>query len=163
MIILLEMVLMGIVATFYMDTAAKAIVKTKIVRPPIAPQIPGRWILYMLKGKFVHEDINLTPALPNEKLAAIISHYLIGIFLVGIYLCLGIIIPVIDELIWMPFVFGTATVLLPWLWLYPSIGIGFLASKAEKQSNYIIFSSINHLNFGIGMTVWIVIFHRFFA
>jgi hypothetical protein len=163
MINLLEMTLMGIFATFIMDLFARLLVKSKIVRAPIEPHIPGRWILYMLRGKFIHEDIRQTPALKNEKPAALASHYLIGIVLVGIYLLLELKVPVIGDQLWMPLIFGAATVLLPWLWLYPSIGIGFLASKSEKTSAYIIFSGINHLNFGIGMTIWIVVFRRFFT
>jgi hypothetical protein len=63
--------------------------------------------------------------------------------------------------IWMTLLFGVTTVLLPWLWLYPSIGMGFLALKTKNQSEYIIFSIINHLNFGIGMTIWILFFRQF--
>jgi len=163
MVNLSEMILMGIFATFFMDILAKFLVKSKIVRPAIEPHIPGRWVLYMLKGKFIHEDIRQIPALKNEKLAALISHYLIGIVLIGIYLFLEIKIPAIRAQLWMPLVFGITTVLLPWLWLYPSIGIGFLASKSKKKSDCIIFSIINHTNFGIGMTIWIVVFRRFFV
>ena len=163
MVDLSEMILMGIFATFFMDFLAKFLVKSKIVRPAIESHIPGRWTLYMLKGKFIHEDINQTPALKNEKLAALISHYLIGIVLMGIYLFLELKAPAIRDQLWMPLIFGVTTVLLPWLWLYPSIGIGFLASKSKKKSDYIIFSSINHTNFGIGMVIWIVLFRRFFT
>ena len=148
MVNLSEMILMGIFATYFMDILAKFLVKSKIVRPAIEPHIPGRWALYILKGKFIHEDIRQIPALKNEKLAALISHYLIGIVLIGIYLFLELKIPAIRAQLWMPLVFGVATVLLPWLWLYPSIGIGFLASKSKKKSDYIIFSIMNHINFG---------------
>ena len=163
MVNLLEVILMGIFATYIMDIFAKFLVKSKIVNALIEPHIPGRWVLYMLRGKFIHKDISQTPALKNEKRAALISHYLIGIVLIGIYLFLELKVPAIRNQLWTPIVFGFTTVLLPWLWLYPSIGIGFLASKTKKQSEYIIFSSLNHFNFGIGMTIWIVIFRRFFT
>lgn len=163
MVNLLEMILMGIFATLIMDLFAKFLVKSKVVRATIEPNIPGRWVLYMLRGKFIHEDIRQTPALKNERPATLISHYLIGIALVGIFLFLELKVPAIRDQLWMPLVFGATTVLLPWSWLYPSIGIGFFASKSKKQSNYIIFSSINHVNFGIGMTLWMVIFRRFFT
>ena len=163
MVNLWEMILMGIFATYFMDILAKYLVKLKIVRASIEPHIPGRWVLYMLKGKFIHKDIRQIPALKNEKLTTLISHYLIGIALIGIYLFLEFLIPEIRAQLWMALLFGIATVLLPWLWLYPSIGIGFLASKSKNKSDYIIFSIINHLNFGIGMTIWIVAFRRFFV
>ncbi len=163
MVDLSEMILMGIWATFFMDIFAVFVFKAKIVRATIEPQIVGRWTLYMLRGKFVHKDIYQTPALKNEKLAAQISHYLIGIMLAGIYLFLELKVPAIRDQLWVPLIFGIATILLPWLWLYPSIGIGFLASKSPRKSDYIIFSSINHTNFGIGMVIWIVAFRPFFA
>jgi uncharacterized membrane protein YagU involved in acid resistance len=116
----------------------------------------------MIRGKLIHKDIFKTPALNNEKLAALISHYLIGIVLAGIYLLLVLKEPAIRHQLWMPLIFGLTTVLLPWLWLYPSIGLGFLASKTPKISPYIITSLVNHTNFGLGLVVWIVIFRRFF-
>lgn len=163
MVNLWEMILMGIFATYFMDILAKYLVKLKIVRAAIEPHIPGRWVLYMLKGEFIHTDIRQVPALKNEKLTSLISHYLIGIVLIGIYLLLELKIPAIRAQLWIALVFGITTVLLPWLWLYPSIGIGFLASKSKNKSDYIIFSIINHINFGIGMTIWIVVFRRFFV
>lgn len=156
-----EILLMGIFATLFMDISAKILTTLKIVRPTIKAYIPGRWALYILQGKFVHNDIYQTPALKNERTAALISHYLIGIVLIGIYIFLETKIPAIRTQIWLPLVFGVSTVLLPLLWLYPSIGAGFLASKSEKQKDQIIFSFVNHLNFGIGMTIWIAYFRQF--
>ncbi len=159
----MEMILMGIWATLFMDLLAVILVKSKTVRPTIEPQYIGRWALYLLKGKFIHEDIRKTPASKNEKPAALISHFLIGIVLIGIYLFLELKVPAIRDQLWVPLVFGAATIILPWLWLYPSIGIGFLALKSPKRSDYITLSIINHTNFGIGMMIWIVAFRRFFA
>ncbi len=161
MIKLVETALMGTFATFIMDYLTKFLVKSKIVRPTLEPQIPGRWILYMLKGRFAHEDIRQAPALRHEKPVTLISHYAIGIALAGGYLFLELILPIIRGQMWCPLVFGLATVALPWLWLYPSIGLGFLACKSPRQKDFIILSSINHLNFGIGMFIWIVFIRHF--
>ncbi len=161
MIKLLEMVLMGVVATLIMDLLAILLAKTKIIRPPIGAEVVGRWTLYTLRGKFVHDDIHKTPALKNEKVAALVSHYLIGIVLAGIYLILEWKVPTIRQQLWMPLVFGLATVVLPWLWLYPSIGLGFLATKTSRKSPYIVTSLVNHTDFGLGLLVWVVFFRRF--
>lgn len=163
MISLFEILLMGIFATFFMNVTARLLIKSGIVKPTIEPQIVGRWALYMLKGKFVHKDIRLIPALKYEIPAAFLSHYLIGTVLAGIYICLELSVHTIRFNLWVPLIFGVTTSLLPWLWLYPAIGIGFFASKSKNQSDYIIVSIINHLNFGIGLTIWIVIFRRFFV
>ena len=161
MINIAEMILMGIWATLFMDILAIIFGKLKIIRPTIEPQIVGRWALYMIRGKFIHKDILKTPALNNEKSVALLSHYLIGIVLAGIYLLLELIEPTIRHQLWMPLIFGLTTVLLPWLWLYPSIGLGFLASKTPRRSPYIVNSLVNHTNFGLGLVVWIVVFRRF--
>jgi hypothetical protein len=158
---LVEMVLMGVVATIVMDLVAPQLAKVKIIHPLIGPEAVGRWILYMFRGKFIHTDINKTPPLNNERMVSLLFHYLIGIGLAGVYLLLEARAPAIRHQLWMPLIFGIATVLLPWFWLYPSIGIGVLASKAEKKSRYIINSLVNHTNFGLGLLIWVAIFRRF--
>ena len=159
--IIIEMILMGIFATYFMDLIGGFLAKRKFIYSFIEPEAVGRWFLYLFKGKFIHNDINKTPALNNEKLWSFVSHYFIGIVLAGFYLFLELKVPAIRNQMWMPLIFGLATVLLPWLWLYPSMGIGFLASKAEKTSPYIITSLVNHTDFGLGMVLWIILFRRF--
>jgi len=163
MVFLAEMILMGIWATFFMDFTAKRLIRSGIVRATLEPQFVGRWALYTIRGKLVHEDIRQTPLLQNEEQAALISHYLIGIVLAGVYLVLEFLAPAMRGRFWLPLLFGITTILLPWLWLYPSIGIGFLALKSPKKSDYFVLSTINHTNFGLGMMIWILVFRRFFA
>ena len=161
MISFAEMILMGIVATLFMDLLAVCLARMKIIHPPVGPEAVGRWILYMFRGKFIHEDIHKTPALNNEKSVSLLFHYLIGIALAGIYLLFELNVPTSRHQLWMPLVFGLATVLLPGLWLYPSMGIGFLASKAQSKSPYIITSLVNHTNFGLGLVIWVACLRRF--
>ncbi|MCP4686238.1 MAG: DUF2938 domain-containing protein [bacterium] len=161
MIFPVEAILMGLLATVFMDLLAVRLAKMNVIHPPIGPEAVGRWTLYMFRGKFIHKDIHKTPALSNEKSAALLSHYLIGIVLAGVYLLLELKAPTIRNQLWMPLIFGLATVLLPWLWLYPSMGLGFLASKAPRRSPYIVTSLVNHTNFGLGLCLWIVLFRRF--
>ena len=161
MIDFVEMILMGVVATLFMDLLAPRLAKIKIIHPLIGAEAVGRWILYMFRGKFIHKDINKTPPLNNERTVSLLFHYLIGIALAGVYLFLELKAPAVCRQTWMPLIFGIATVILPWFWLYPSMGIGFLASKAEKKSHYIITSLVNHTNFGLGLLIWIAFFRRF--
>jgi hypothetical protein len=153
---------MGIFATFFMDFLAVLLVKRKIIHSLIEPEILGRWVLSMFEGKFIHKDIRKTPAFKNEKLGSLLSHYLIGIVLAGIYLFLESKVPILQDHLWMSLIFGIMTVVLPWLWLFPSIGIGFFASKAPNQYQFLKTSFVNHKNFGIGLFIWILILHRFF-
>lgn len=160
MINFVEMVLLGIWATLFMDILAKVLCKLNLIHPTIKSHIIGRWALYMVRGKLVHADINKTPDLGNEKSAALIAHYMIGIILAGIYLFIEAKMPTMRNQPWMPLIFGMATTLLPWFWLYPSIGLGIMASKTSKRSPFIITSLVNHTNFGLGFLIWIVFIRR---
>ena len=160
--IIAEMILMGAFATYFMDLLAGFLAKRKIIFPFISPEATGRWILYILRGCFIHKDINKTPALKNEKIWCLISHYLIGIALAGIYLFLELKIPAIRNQLWMPLLFGVLTVVLPWFLMLPGIGIGVMASKSSNKLLIIRTNLINHTNFGLGLFIWIIFFHRFF-
>lgn len=161
MIYILEMVLMGTVATLVMDALAIVFGKAKIINQLIGPHVVGRWTLYIFRGKFFHQDINTTPALKHEKMVSLLSHYIIGIALAGVYLLLESVEPAIYYRPWVALIYGLATVVLPWFWLHPSIGLGVLASKAPRRSPYIIASLVNHTDFGLGLLIWIVFFRSF--
>lgn len=160
--IFLEAVLMGIFATFVMDLAARFLVRRKLIHPFIAPEAVGRWFLYMFKGTFVHKDITLTQPLKHEKIWYAISHFLIGVVLAGLYLFLEREVPIIPHNGWLALIYGMATVLLPWFWLLPSTGFGFMASKSPIKSIIHRTNFINHTTFGLGLFLWIFVFHRFF-
>ena len=160
--IIVEAILMGMFATYFMDFFAGILAKRKLIHPFMEPEAIGRWFLYMFRGKFVHIDIRETPALKNERLWCLISHYLIGIVLAGTYLFLELKLPIIRDQIWLTVLFGIVTVVLPWFWLLPSIGFGFMASKSSIRSLVIRTNLINHTNFGLGLLIWIISLHRLF-
>lgn len=150
-----EVILIGSFATLFMDLTAILLSKLKIIQPVIESKIIGRWVLYMLKWKFIHKDITKTPELEYENKAAFLAHYLIGIVLAFIYLFFIKVLPAAQIQFVTPILFGLLTTLLPWLWLYPSIGLGFLALKTERTSTYLVTSTVNHFNFGLGLVIWI--------
>ena len=39
----------------------------------------------------------------------------------------------------------------------------FLAAKSDQRKPYIITSLINHMDFGLGIAVWIIVFRRFIS
>jgi hypothetical protein len=49
MINVVEIVLMGILATLFMDLSGIFLAKLKVIRPKIGPEVVGRWFLYMFK------------------------------------------------------------------------------------------------------------------
>lgn len=153
---------MGGFATCIMDLLAGFLVRRKIIWSFITPEAVGRWFLYLLRGKIVHKDIEKTPPLKNEKLWCLISHYLIGVLLAGVYLFLENQAPIIGNHVWIALIFGIGTVFLPWFWLLPSVGLGFMASKSPNRPLVLRTNLVNHTNFGVGLFIWGALFHRFF-
>ena len=161
--ILIESILSGIWATCFMDLLARFLSGRGLLYPFIIPEALGRWFRYMLKGKFRHGDINRTPEIKNEYTWYYVSHYLIGILLAGIYLVLAHGFGEILHLIWLAPVFGILTVSLPWFWLLPSIGLGVMARNSAKRYLILRTNFINHTNFGLGLFLWMILFHHIFS
>ncbi len=153
---------MGSFATFYMDIFANILAAKKVIHPFVSTESMGRWFLYIFKGKFFHDDIDQSPKLKNEKLWCMLSHYLIGIILAGVFLIVEKYMQFVSDNSWTSLVFGIGTVCFPWFWLLPSIGKGVMASKCENRLQILVANLINHTNYGIGLMLWIVLVHRFF-
>ena len=81
--------IMGILATVTMDVVAVMVLRLGIAsRGPrrTGPDLIGRWVGYLLQGKFRHTDILQTPPLRGELVLGLAAHYLIGIVLTLAYL-----------------------------------------------------------------------------
>ena len=156
---IIESILSGVFATIIMDVFAIFLAKRKIIHPFITSNELGRWFLYMFRGKFIHVDISKTPPLKNEKLWCHLLHYVIGVILAGFYLYLVYSFPVFSKQIWLAIIFGIATIVFPWFWLLPSINLGFIATNSEKRLQIIKTNIINHTNFGLGIFLWMLLFH----
>jgi hypothetical protein len=73
----------------------------------------GRWIGYLLRGKFKHTDILQTPPLRGEPVLGLAAHYLIGIVLTLVYLGLLVVAHATPTTL-SALLYGTATTVLPW-------------------------------------------------
>src|ERR1700758_5609043 len=79
--------IVGILATVTMDVVALIALRLGIAgHGPrrTGPDLIGRWIGYLFRGKFRHTDILQTPPLPGELVLGLAAHYSIGIVL-----CIG--------------------------------------------------------------------------
>ncbi|PLX25318.1 MAG: hypothetical protein C0599_00775 [Salinivirgaceae bacterium] len=159
--ILIESILAGIWATFYMDFFAGILAKRKLIYPFVTAEEMGRWFVYLIKGKIVYKDIHKTKPVKNEKSWYYFSHYFIGVFLAGVFFLLTSYSGFISENPLSALVFGILTIIFPWFWLLPSIGLGFIAKKSNEQFRIIKTNLINHTNFGIGLFLWAILFHDY--
>src|SRR6266568_8259022 len=86
--------IVGILATVTMDVVAVIALRLGIAgREPrrTGPDLIGRWIGYLLQGKFRHTDILQTPPLRGELLLGLAAHYASGIVLTLVYLGLLVV------------------------------------------------------------------------
>jgi hypothetical protein len=118
--------IVGILATVTMDVVAVIALRLGIAsRGPrrTGPDLIGRWIGYLLQGKFGHTDILQTPPLRGELLLGLAAHYLIGIVLTLVYLGLLVVAHATPTAL-NAILYGTATTVFPWVSHVPVTGDG---------------------------------------
>ena len=149
-------VAVGVLATVTMDIAGVIALRLGIAgRGPrrTGPDLIGRWVGYMLRGKFKHADILETPALPREVPLGLATHYLIGIVLTLLYLVILLGARAVPSLL-SAVLFGAVTTVLPWFIMFPSEGMGWLGQDTPEHAHMARMSLFNHLMFGLGLALW---------
>jgi hypothetical protein len=116
----------------------------------------GRWIGYLLRGKFRHTDILQTPPLRGELVLGLAAHYLIGIVLTLVYLGLLVVAHARPTAL-SAILYGTATTVFPWFLMFPSQGMGWLGRDAPGDAHLARVSLFNHIIFGLGIALWVAV------
>ena len=116
----------------------------------------GRWIGYLLRGKYRHTDILQTPPLPGELVLGLAAHYLIGIMLTVMYLGLVVVAHARPTAV-SAILYGAATTVLPWFLMFPSQGMGWLGREAPGDAHLARASLFNHIIFGLGIALWVAV------
>lgn len=114
----------------------------------------GRWCLGLLRGRFAHADILVSPPAVGEVKAGWAFHFLVGgggvaIIFPLFFLTTGLAIP--DNLVLAGVLFGLITSLLPWLVLLPSFGWGWFGQRAPQGANPLLASTLSHIPYGFGV------------
>jgi Protein of unknown function (DUF2938) len=151
--------IVGILATFTMDVVAMMTLRLGIAgRAPrrTGPDLIGRWIGYLLQGKFRHTDILQTPPLRGELLLGLVAHYSIGIVLTLVYLSLLVGAHATPTAL-NAVLYGTATTVFPWFLMFPSQGMGWLGWDAPGDAHLARSSLFNHIIFGLGLALWMAV------
>src|SRR5215510_4122260 len=152
-------VIVGVLATVTMDAVAVIALQLGIAgRVPrrTGPDLIGRWIGYLLQGKFKHTDILQTPPLRGELLLGFAAHYSIGIVLTLVYLGLLAAAHATPTAL-SAVLYGTATTVLPWFVMFPSQGMGWLGWDAPGDGHLARVSLFNHIIFGLGIALWMAV------
>ena len=151
--------IVGVLATVTMDVVAVIALRLGIAgRGPrrTGPDLIGRWIGYVLRGKFRHPDILQTPPLRGELVLGLAAHYLIGIVLTLVYLGLLVVAHTRATAL-SAILYGTATTVLPWFLMFPSQGMGWLGRDAPVDAHLASVSLFNHIIFGLGIALWVAV------
>jgi hypothetical protein len=151
--------IVGVLATVTMDVVAVIAPRLGIAgRGPrrTGPNLIGRWIGYLLRGRFRHTDILQAPPLRGELVLGLAAHYLIGIMLTLMYLGLVVVAHARPTAL-SAILYGTATTVLPWFLMFPSQGMGWLGWDAPDDAHLARASLFNHIIFGLGIAVWVAV------
>jgi hypothetical protein len=151
--------IVGILATVTMDVVAVMALRLGIAgQGPrrTGPDLIGRWIGYLLQGKFRHTDILQTPPLRGEFVLGLVVHYSIGIVLALVYLGLLVVAHATPTALGA-IIYGTATTVFPWFLMFPSQGMGWLGWDAPGDVHLARVSLFNHIIFGLGIALWMAV------
>ena len=149
---LLRTVVVGFGATLFMDLWA-LFLKRAFGIPLANYCLVGRWFRHMPEGTFMHASIANASPKRFECLVGWVAHYLIGavyaLALVAIVSAGWLTRPTLLPAL----LFGVGTVLVPFLLMQPSFGLGFAASRAPDPNQARLRSLMAHIVFGVGLYV----------
>ena len=148
----LRAVAVGLGATLFMDLLAL------FLKPAFGTPLPnyclvGRWFRHMFDGTFAHASIANASQKSFECTVGWIAHYVIG----AVY-ALALVVLVSASWLARPtllpaLLFGVGSVLVPFLVMQPSFGLGIAASRALNPTQARLRSLMAHTVFGVGLYV----------
>lgn len=152
-------IVVGLGATLFMDLWAFFISRAFGIVPANYCLV-GRWFCHMPQGVFRHASIADASKRPLECAVGWISHYAIG----ALY-ALALVALVSGSWLLQPtllpaLLFGIGTVVVPFLIMHPSFGLGVAASKTPNPTHARLKSLMAHIVFGVGLYVCAVALSR---
>jgi len=149
---LLSAVAVGLGATLFMDLWA-LLLRRAFGTPSANYCLVGRWFRHMPEGTFMHTSIANSSQKRFECAVGWIAHYIIGVVYALVLVAL-----VSGEWLARPtllpaLLFGIGTVLVPFLVMQPSFGLGIAASRAPSPTQARLRSFMAHIAFGVGLYV----------
>jgi hypothetical protein len=150
---LLHATLIGLGATLVIDLWALFLRRAFDVRS-LDYCLLGRWVLHMPEGRIVHANIAAARAKPHECTVGWTAHYSIGVAFALLFVMLSPAGWLERPTLLPALVFGVATVVVPFLTLQPSFGLGVAASRTPSPNRARLKSMMTHAMFGVGLYVW---------
>ena len=142
--------LIGAGATAAMDVWG--IARTRLLG--IAPMnygLVGRWLAWMVRGRFRHDPIAASPPARGERLIGWTAHYVIGIAFAAALLALWGLDWARDPTLGPALIVGIGSVAAPFLVMQPGMGAGIAASRTPRPGAARLQSFVTHAIFGLGL------------
>jgi hypothetical protein len=111
----------------------------------------GRWLGWMLRGRFHHDAIAVSPAVRGERLIGWSAHYLIGIAFAALLLVARGVSWTRHPTLIPALLVGITTVAAPFLLMQPGMGAGIAAWRTPRPGAVRLQSLITHTIFGLGL------------
>ncbi len=149
---LVSAALVGIGATLFMDLWAVLLERAFRFSPPNYCLV-GRWVSHMPEGTFRHESIAASPKKRLECAVGWAVHYVVGVAYALVFVALASASWLARPTAAPALLFGVATVLVPFLVMQPSFGMGIAAARTPKPTQARLRSLMAHTAYGVGLYV----------
>nr|AIA10833.1 protein of unknown function (DUF2938) [uncultured bacterium] len=113
----------------------------------------GRWFSHMPEGTFTHASIASASHKRFECTVGWIVHYVIGALYAVVLVTLVSGNWLAQPTLLPALLFGVGTVLVPFLVMQPSFGLGIAASRTPNPTQARLRSLMAHTAFGVGLYV----------
>jgi hypothetical protein len=143
---ILRALVIGIGATLSMDLMSAAGRRAGLLHG-VELEWMQRWFASALRGRPFVDDVRAisTPGLPLG--ATLLVHYAIGVTLAILY---GILVGPRSS-VSTATAFGFLTCALPWLFMFPGMGLGAFGIHAPSEALLVRTSLVNHLVYGVAL------------
>jgi hypothetical protein len=146
----------GLVGTLVMDSLNFLVARTRLVSRVDVATI-GRMAAGWARGRFRYAHPNEMQQVRNEALIGLVTHYAIGVFLwVPFVAGSSYLIGSSPSPLWA-LVYGTATTMASWFYVYPSMGLGVFGLRSPEGMKATLSSLANHLFYGLGLAIGIAV------
>jgi hypothetical protein len=145
-----SIVAMGAAGAALMDVWSLALRRLWNV-PTLDYALLGRWIGHLARGRFFHERIGASPAVPGERALGWLAHYGIGVAFAVPVVVLGGPDWLANPTPLPAMVVAIGTILAPWLVMQPGMGLGIAASRSPNPRATRLRNLGTHAVYGVGM------------
>jgi hypothetical protein len=146
----------GILATLVMDIGAGIFRSTGLIHGA-PPQLIGRFFMSVFRGHLGALDPSLVPETPISLGLVLPIHYAIGATLALIFGLGARLLSSGSPAFWACVLFGVGTTVLPAFWMFPAMGFGVFGSRGPQEMLLLRTALVNHLLFGLGLALAVVL------